>query len=51
VCVSQSSGTVRVYHQGEEVMHIEPLNRPHVWQPLRLEVLETQEGDGEQNEE
>jgi diadenylate cyclase len=46
VCVSQTSGTVRVYHQGEEVMHIEPLNRPHVWQPLRLEALETDSDDG-----
>lgn len=45
-CVSQSSGTVRVYQNGEEVMHIEPLNRPHVWQPFRLEVL-----DGEQQDE
>jgi diadenylate cyclase len=51
VCVSQTSGTVRVYHQGEEVMHIEPLNRPHVWQPLRLEALETEEGDGDENGE
>lgn len=51
VCVSQSSGTVRVYHAGEEVMHIEPLNRPHVWQPLRLEALETEEEAGESNED
>lgn len=46
-CVSQTSGTVRVYHNGEVVMHIEPLNRPHVWQPLRLEALESEEGDSE----
>ena len=51
VCVSQTSGTVRVYHQGEEVMHIEPLNRPHIWQPLRLEALETEEGDGDGDNE
>ena len=51
VCVSQTSGTVRVYHGGEEVMHIEPLNRPHVWQPLRLEALETEEGNGDENGE
>jgi diadenylate cyclase len=51
VVVSQTSGTVRVYHAGEEVMHIEPLNRPHVWQPLRLEALETEEGDGNGDEE
>jgi diadenylate cyclase len=46
-CVSQTSGTVRVYHNGEVVMHIEPLNRPHVWQPLRLEALESEEGTSE----
>lgn len=45
VCVSQTSGTVRVYHKGEEVMHIEPLNRPHVWQPLRLEALEEEQDE------
>ncbi len=36
--VSQSSGSVRVFQRGEEVMHIEPLARPHVWQPFRLET-------------
>ena len=50
VCVSQTSGTVRVYHNGEVVMHIEPLNRPHVWQPLRLEALESEEGNGDADE-
>jgi DNA integrity scanning protein DisA with diadenylate cyclase activity len=49
VCVSQTSGTVRVYHQGDEVMHIEPLNRPHVWQPLRLEALEDEAPEDEDN--
>ena len=33
--VSQSSGAVRVFQDGEEKLHIEPLARPHVWQPLR----------------
>jgi diadenylate cyclase len=37
VCVSQSSGTVRLFLRGEVVLHIEPLARPHVWQPFRLE--------------
>jgi DNA integrity scanning protein DisA with diadenylate cyclase activity len=36
--VSQSSGSVRVFQKGEEVLHIEPLARPHVWQPFRLET-------------
>jgi diadenylate cyclase len=35
VRVSQSSGSVRVFQKGEEVLHIEPLARPHVWQPFR----------------
>ena len=42
VAVSQSSGTVRIFQNGEVVLHIEPLARPHIWQPLHLE---TQEGD------
>jgi DNA integrity scanning protein DisA with diadenylate cyclase activity len=37
VCVSQSSGTARLFLRGEVVLHIEPLSRPHVWQPLRLD--------------
>ncbi len=36
-CVSQSSGTVRVFQGGEEKLRIEPLDRPHVWQPLKFE--------------
>ncbi|HEX4588779.1 MAG TPA: diadenylate cyclase, partial [Gemmataceae bacterium] len=44
VAVSQSSGTVRIFQAGEVVLHIEPLARPHIWQPFRLE---TREGDGE----
>jgi diadenylate cyclase len=43
-CVSQSSGTVRVFHAGELKLHIEPLARPHVWQPLRLESTEQDDG-------
>ncbi len=36
-CVSQSSGSVRVFQQGEEALHIEPLFRPHIWRKPRLE--------------
>lgn len=43
-CISQSSGTVRVFQEGELKLHIEPLARPHVWQPLRLE--NTEDGGG-----
>jgi DNA integrity scanning protein DisA with diadenylate cyclase activity len=41
--VSQSSGSVRVFQKGEEVLHIEPLARPHVWQPFKLETQENEE--------
>lgn len=44
IAVSQSSGTVRIFQGGEVVLHIEPLARPHIWQPFHLE---TREGDGE----
>lgn len=40
VCISQSSGTVRLFQDGEVVLHIEPLARPHIWQPFRLETQE-----------
>ncbi len=43
-CISQSSGTVRVFQNGEMKLHIEPLARPHVWQPLRLEASEDDGG-------
>ena len=41
--VSQSSGSVRVFQKGEEVLHIEPLARPHVWQPFKLETQDEEE--------
>jgi DNA integrity scanning protein DisA with diadenylate cyclase activity len=41
--VSQSSGTVRVFQRGDLVLHIEPLARPHVWQPFRLETHDDEE--------
>jgi len=44
--VSQSSGSVRVFQRGEEVLHIEPLARPHVWQPFKLEAQEPPENTG-----
>jgi diadenylate cyclase len=45
--VSQSSGSVRVFQKGEEVLHIEPLARPHVWQPFKLETQEPPDANGE----
>jgi DNA integrity scanning protein DisA with diadenylate cyclase activity len=43
IAVSQSSGTVRVFLNGEIVLRIEPLARPMVFGHFRLEA---QEGDG-----
>jgi diadenylate cyclase len=43
--VSQSSGSARVFQKGEEVLHIEPLARPHVWQPFKLETHEGEEAE------
>jgi diadenylate cyclase len=45
-CISQSSGTVRVFQGGELKLHIEPLARPHVWQPLRLENQDDEDEGG-----
>ena len=47
VCVSQSTGTVRVFQAGEVALQIEPLTRPHVWQPFRLESQDLPEDEEE----
>jgi DNA integrity scanning protein DisA with diadenylate cyclase activity len=46
VAVSQSSGTVRIFQDGEVVLHIEPLARPHIWQPFRLETGDDEDDGG-----
>ncbi len=38
VAVSQSSGTVRVFLNGEVVLHIEPMARPMIWQNFDMEA-------------
>src|SRR5262249_52187240 len=39
ICVSQSSGSVRLYLNGEMVLHIEPLgSRPVTWGSFRMEA-------------
>src|SRR5262249_20333444 len=43
VAVSQSSGTVRIFQNGEIVLRIEPLARPIIWGHFEME---TQEDDG-----
>ncbi len=40
VAVSQSSGTVRLFQNGEVVLRIEPLARPMVWEHFRMEAQE-----------
>ena len=42
VAVSQSSGTVRIFQNGEIVLHIEPLARPLIWRHFEMEA---QDGD------
>jgi diadenylate cyclase len=37
VTVSQSSGTVRLFQNGEVMLHIEPLARPVIWSRFRME--------------
>jgi DNA integrity scanning protein DisA with diadenylate cyclase activity len=43
VAVSQSSGTVRIFQDGQVVLHIEPLARPMIWQNFRLEAQQAEE--------
>jgi DNA integrity scanning protein DisA with diadenylate cyclase activity len=38
VTVSQSSGTVRLFQNGEVMLHIEPLARPVIWGRFRMEA-------------
>src|SRR6266852_3006078 len=38
VAVSQSSGSVRLFQDGEVVLHIEPLARPLIWRHFEMEA-------------
>jgi len=38
VVVSQSSGSVRLYQNGEMVLHIEPLDRPLTFGPVQMDA-------------
>lgn len=38
VAVSQSSGSVRIFQDGQVVLHIEPMARPMIWQNFHLDV-------------
>jgi DNA integrity scanning protein DisA with diadenylate cyclase activity len=37
IAVSQSSGSVRIFQNGELVLHLEPFERPTIFGPVRLE--------------
>jgi diadenylate cyclase len=41
VTVSQSSGTVRVFQNGEVMLHIEPLQRPMIWSRFHMDAQES----------
>lgn len=40
IAVSQSSGTVRIFQNGEIVLHIAPLARPMIWGQFRMDGQE-----------
>jgi diadenylate cyclase len=46
IAVSQSSGSVRIFQDGQVVLHIEPLARPMIWQNFKLEAQEVDETKG-----
>jgi diadenylate cyclase len=43
VAVSQSSGTVRIFQNGEIVLRVEPLARPIIWRHFEMETQEADE--------
>jgi len=43
IAVSESTGTVRIFQNGEVVLHIAPFARPMIWRPFQMQVAE----DGE----
>ncbi|OAI45637.1 hypothetical protein AYO44_12675 [Planctomycetaceae bacterium SCGC AG-212-F19] len=48
VAISQSSGTVRLFQNGEVMLRIEPFSRPMIWRQFQVETL--QETDGVTNQ-
>ncbi len=40
IAVSQSSGTVRLFQDGNVMLHIEPLARPMIWRHFEMEAQE-----------
>src|SRR6516162_1744171 len=43
IAVSQSSGTVRIFQNGQVVLRIEPLARPIIWRHFEMETQEADE--------
>jgi DNA integrity scanning protein DisA with diadenylate cyclase activity len=44
IVVSQSSGTVRLFQNGEVMLHIEPLARPLIWRSFEMDGDNEPEG-------
>ncbi|MCI0380524.1 MAG: diadenylate cyclase, partial [Gemmataceae bacterium] len=40
VAVSQSSGIVRIFQNGEVVLHIPPLARPMIWSHFHMDAAD-----------
>lgn len=46
VVVSQSSGSVRIFQNGEVMLQIEPFARPMIWQRFRLDASDGEHSNG-----
>jgi hypothetical protein len=46
VAVSQSTGTVRLFQNGEVMLHIEPFARPMIWRQFQMETQHDADGLG-----
>jgi DNA integrity scanning protein DisA with diadenylate cyclase activity len=44
VAVSQSTGTVRLFQNGQVVLHIEPFARPMIWRQFQMETQQDADG-------
>jgi DNA integrity scanning protein DisA with diadenylate cyclase activity len=49
VAVSQSSGTARIFQNGDVVLRIEPFARPMIWRQFEVETLQGTDGVGVAN--
>jgi len=44
VAVSQSSGSVRLFQNGEVMLHVEPFARPMIWRQFQMEAQQDADG-------